>query len=52
MTEQQLKQIVPVPTNRQFYYVNLHPLANAHDTFTEAMAVMLIVAWIKVFLQM
>uniref|UniRef100_A0A9J2Q9S0 Polycystin cation channel PKD1/PKD2 domain-containing protein n=1 Tax=Ascaris lumbricoides TaxID=6252 RepID=A0A9J2Q9S0_ASCLU len=47
MTEQQLKQIVPVPTNRQFYYVNLHPLANAHDTFTEAMAVMLIVAWIK-----
>ncbi|VDM41545.1 unnamed protein product [Toxocara canis] len=47
LTEQQLKQIPLAPPTEEFYFVNLNSLANAQDNFTEAMAVMLIFAWIK-----
>ncbi|VDK60793.1 unnamed protein product [Anisakis simplex] len=46
-TERQLRQVVPVPATQQYYSVNLSQLAELQENFNDALAVLLIFAWIK-----
>ncbi|VDK26506.1 unnamed protein product [Anisakis simplex] len=42
-----MRQVVPVPATQQYYSVNLSQLAELQENFNDALAVLLIFAWIK-----